>query len=185
MTSVSINVDGQIDLTDLADPGDLPEHARADGDRVRTSRLADVMIVMERDRAALEETLRAGLAERVLPEGVAHLALQLDDAAPRFSVVIEPVVAPDVPLTELPADQRTQLEREIATGVAAWIAQRAVSSPTPRWQPQVTATIQTAVDAADSARQGRLKSVWLRILFWLLACMILATAYLYMKGMPS
>ena len=74
VTSVTINVDGQIDLTDLTGPGDLPKHARGDSERVRTSRLADVMIVMERERAALEETLRSGLTERVLPDGIAHLA---------------------------------------------------------------------------------------------------------------
>lgn len=185
MPSVSIYVDGKIDLTDLADTGEVSESTRATADRVRNSRLADVMIVVERGRDALAEALQASLAERALPAGVEHLALELDDTEPCFTVTIEPVASPEAPQTELSADQRVLLESEIAAKVAAWIEQRATRAQTPRWQPNVTATMRSSAEAAESPEQGRLKSVWLRILFWLLAAMILATVYLYLKGMPS
>ena len=185
MTSVLIDVDGRIDLTDLAEAGDGPGRSQADTDRIRSSRLADVMIVMERGREALEESLRARLTERIFPDGLAHLALELDEAEPCFAVRIEPVFPPESQQSEISANQRASLETETATEVAAWIEQRAVRSATPRWQPKVTATVRSAEEAGEKARQERLKSVWLRILFWLLASVILATVYLYLKGMPS
>ena len=185
MTSVSIDVDGKIDLTDLAEAVDVPGRSRADTDRIRNSRLADVMIVMERGRDALEESLRARLTERVLPDGLTHLTLELDDAAPRFAISLEPVFPPESLQIDISASQRALLETEIANEVAAWIEQRAMRSPTPRWQPQIKATVRSAGEAVEEAQQARLKSTWLRILFWLLASVILATVYLYLKGMPS
>ena len=182
---VSIDVDGQIDLIDLVDHDESNEHVRADSDRVRKSRLADVMIVMERERIVLEEALRARLAANALTNDLADLTLQLDENEPQFRVTIEPTIVADATVSKLLPDQREALETEIAAEVCALIEQRAVNSQTPRWQPRVTATYRTAAPAADAARQSRLKSVWLQILFWLLASLILATAYLFLKGMPT
>ncbi len=182
---VSIDVDGQIDLIDLVDHDESTEQVRIDTDRARKSRLADVMIVMERERIVLEEALHARLTANARTKELADLTLHLDENEPQFRVTIEPTMVADAPASELLPDQREALETEIATAVCALIEQRAVNSQTPRWQPRVTATYRTAAPDAAAARRSRLTSVWLQILFWLLASLILATAYLFLKGAPT
>lgn len=181
MTAGIIAVDGAIDLIDLADPDHATSATGRDADRARRSRLADVMIVLEREREDLEARLRARMEQELLTDGIAEFALHLDDGAPHFSVELRPIIGDDATAGPLTRDQRTQLESEIAAGVRELIEQRSVPSEAPRWQPQVAAVYRTEAPST-AARPARHNSVWLHILFWVLACMILATAYLYLKG---
>lgn len=199
--TATIVIDGEIDLVDCQEGGHSP-----DGERARQSRLADVMIVLEREQAALEEALRERL-------GVVSLALALDETAPRFQVLIKPVPGDDhhegaAPIrdVEIPA-----ITSEIEAVIRSLIERRAVSSATPRWRPQIVAqrrgagqpvgkdirvmprepvadeparqAAATAPDDAEPAdpeavRLRRLKSFWLLMLFWLLAAVVLGTTFL-------
>lgn len=181
MTAAIIAVDGAIDLIDLADPDQATSAAGGDADKARRSRLADVMIVLERERDDLEARLRTRLEQAVLADGIAEFALHLDDSEPHFSVELRPVAGDDPDTPAVSRDQRAMLEGEIAAEVRELIEQRSVPSDAPRWQPQVVAVYRMPAPDATAKRE-RLKSVWLHILFWLLACMVLATAYLHLKG---
>lgn len=180
VTAGSIAVDGAIDLVDIAAPGDFAPATDGDAERARRSRLADVMIVLERERDDLEARLRARLEQEVLVDGIAEFALHLDDTAPQFSVELRPTANDEGATGALSRDQRARLEGEIAAGVRALIEQRSAPSQAPRWQPQVVAVYRTAAPEPPAHRAPH-KSVWLHILFWLLACMVLATAYLFLK----
>ena len=205
MEPATINLDGHIDLIDRQEADQL-----ADDDRARQSRLADVMIVLERERAALEQTLRARLAETVTPR-IAALELELDAAAPKFHIAIHPTEEGGDGVAGLTPEQCSAFEGEIADAVRALIVERAARSPSPRWQPVVTATLRGALPTGTSSsisREGaaadnttpssaptqsavsanraataaaprpRARSIWLHLLFWLLALMVVGTAVL-------
>jgi hypothetical protein len=199
--TATIVIDGEIVLVDCQDGESSP-----DAERARLSRLADVMIVLEREQAALEGALRERL-------GGVQLGLELDETAPRFKVTIEPAPGDDHhdDATLTPPGEISSLTSEIEVEIRGLIERRAVSSTTPRWRPQVIAKRRgapqsvagdareisaepvaqepggkVAAEAPDPgeaedpevARQRRLKSFWLLMLFWLLAAVVLGTTFL-------
>ena len=204
MEPATIEFDGHIDLIDRQETDQT-----TDADRARQSRLADVMIVLERERVSLEQALHVRLAGAVA-HGIDSLALELDATAPKFHVAIQPT--PVDHAWCMTPDQRSAFEGEIADEVRALIEQRAARSPTTRWQPVVTATWRSAASAEapgstlqetvvtdgatppsapaptsmtpnraapDAAPRSRMQSIWLYLLFWLLALMVVGTAALY------
>jgi hypothetical protein len=173
-----ITIDGQIDLVDQLP---APHQDSTGADRARLSRLNDVMIVLERERATVEEALQARFADAVLTGGVESLTVSLDERAPKFSIAIHPSIEADTTL-ELTAGQRVVLETEATAEIVATIQKHAAYSEQPRWQPSVTALYRPP--ATDTAKQARVKSIWSRTLFWLLAAVILGVAYLYLKQSP-
>ena len=176
MEPVSIDVDGSIELIDREQIADTDSSA---ADRSRRSRLNDVMIVLEREHAGLEQLLRERVTRTVMPHGLEKLAVSFDENAPRFHVAIQPtfVVGED---EELSPARRAALETEIAAEVLSTIQQRTAKSENPRWQPTVTATYRT-VTPAEATRKGRLRPEWPQTLFWLLAVVILGAIYFYFK----
>jgi hypothetical protein len=173
---VTIDVDGQIQLIDC----DQPEPGRADeADRLRQSRLNDVMIMVEGNQHALETALAARLQRTALPEGFAGLSLSIDEKLPEFHIQItgRPDQTIQIPDTK---PEREAFETEIATEILSAIQNRTASTKRARWRPSVTATLRSASGAPASSE--RVHSVWFKALLWLLASMILATAYLYLKG---
>lgn len=203
MEPATIDIDGHIDLIDRQQSEPL-----AEADRARQSRLADVMIVLERERAALEQDLLVRLAP-AMSQGIDTLALDLDATQPRFHVAIQPALIDDATARDLTAEQRATLESETADAVYGLIEQRAAQTPTPRWQPVVSATYRgpasepaplpvqaeitptqpmmppqaaapQAATPAKTAGTRRTPSIWLHMLFWLLALVLLGTAYLYL-----
>lgn len=211
MKPATIDIDGQIDLIDRQD---MVEPAAAD--RARQSRLADVMIVLERERVALEQALLARLSTTALSQEIDSLVLELDAAAPKFHIAVYSISAANAGGDVMSIANCALLEGEVAAEVCALIEQRAAHSPTPRWQPIVTAKCRRTAPActttapvtpvraaaepateeisaatsaptapADAARRSPRKSIWLHMLFWLLALVILATAYLYVTHTGS
>jgi hypothetical protein len=95
----TIDVDGQIQLIDCDQQG---QDAGPEADRVRQSRLNDVMIMVERERDALEAALAARLQRTTWPDGFAKLALTIDEQTPEFHIRItaRPDHAIQVPSTK-------------------------------------------------------------------------------------
>lgn len=178
MEPAPINIDGHVDLIHQAPAVDQPG---TEIDRVRASRLNDVMIVLEREKAAFEASLLARLSNDVLKGGIQRVTLNLDDQAPKFSVAVEPSTE-DGAVPELGAEQRAALAASTASELLATIEKHASYSDRPRWKPSVEAVYRPA--ATEAEREKRLKSIWLRTLFWLLAVIILGAAYLYLKREP-
>lgn len=175
MEPAFIHIDGHVDLINQASETD---QSSTDSDRSRHSRLNDVMIVLERNKASFEAALKAQISADVLQDGVEELILNLDQDAPKFCVTIVPMAAQGVGV-ELSAEQRAALAAQTASELVATIEKHASYAETPRWKPSVEAAYRPG--AAEVAREKRMKSIWLRTLLWLLAAIILGVAYLYLK----
>jgi hypothetical protein len=172
----TIDVDAQIQLIDCDQQG---QDAGPEADRVRQSRLNDVMIMVERERDALEAALAARLQRTTWPDGFAKLALTIVEQTPEFHIRItaRPDHAIQVPSTKL---EKKAIETEIATEILSAIKNRAASTQRARGRPSVMATLRPTSEASSPGR--RVRSVWFHTLLWLLASVILATVYLYMKS---
>ena len=179
MEPAVITIDGQIDLIDQQSPS----HEDSSGvGRARLSRLNDVMIVLERERSAVEGDLTERLTGAVLTGGIESLTLNLDEQTPKFSIAIQlsSEIETARPITTA---QRRALEMATTAEIVATIQKHASYAEKPRWQPNVTAVCRSAVPG--TAKQARVTSIWLRTLFWLLAAVILGVGFLYLKQAPA
>ena len=175
MESAVIIIDGQIELVEQMS---TPNQDRSSADRARSSRLNDVMIVLERERATLERGLSERLIAAVSTRNIESLSLSLDEQAPKFSIQMRPATDTEA-VQELTASERTTLEAETAAEIIATIQKHAAYGQEPRWQPSLTVVCRRPV--ADIANPLRTKSIWLRTLFWLLAAIVMGVAYYYVK----
>jgi hypothetical protein len=123
----TIDVDAQIQLIDCDQQG---QDAGPEADRVRQSRLNDVMIMVERERDALEAALAARLQRTTWPDGFAKLALTIVEQTPEFHIRItaRPDHAIQVPSTK-PEKKRSKRKSRQKSGVPSRTAQPRHSAP--------------------------------------------------------
>lgn len=170
----NIDVGGRIDLIDRTGAEQSTDLART-----RTSRLNDVMIVMERDREALERAINQRVASTLPTLDVWQVTLSFHQTLPEFHVALLSKTVSGA----LTSEQQTHLETEIAAELFEAIDRHAPNSSSRRWQPSVTATWRAPTKKNKEGLD--MQSVWFKTLLWLLAAIVLATAYLYLKGAPT
>jgi len=178
---VTIDVDGLIDLVaDDSAPITVGLHA---GD-VRKRRLNDIMIVLEREHAELENAIQRSVRSGALGEQLADVRLTLDERAPKFHVAVDLVEDAEVSST---SDRRSALEADVATPILGAIERRAVRNLTSErrhWHPIVTATCRMPqVTRSHAVASG---GFWLKSLMMLIVLVILGVGYLFFaKSLPG
>ncbi len=197
MQANSVEVIGTVDLVDL--PGAVVPNAR-DHERIRASRLADVMIVLERDAAEIAQAIGVRLAARWPGLREADVDLTIAEDAPivtaRASAEADPGADPIDP-----AALEGALAEEIETRIPEVIQRRAAVNR--RFMPRITIRAEQAPSSAEelgvtpaarTAPEQPMRSVaiqsaavlhanpvsrfWLVVLFALIAAVFLGTGYL-------
>ncbi len=125
----SVELSGWIELVDLPD---VVVEDPAEHERIRKSRLADVMIVLERDAAEIAEAIGERLVARWPSVREAHVDLIIAEDAPEFTARLSAEHNPALPAVDRGAQQAALadiLEVEIADAIGRRVGVRRRFSP--------------------------------------------------------
>jgi hypothetical protein len=175
MVVSTIEVDGSIALTTN---GKGQQPTRVDSVQRQRSRLNDVMIVLEKDRQSLEAEILSKLTAKLAPINIGSLDLTLHPTAPEFHTSISTDVIP----TNLSPEQKLAIETAVATEIYNAIQRHASLATARQWHLSVSANCRSV--PIQKQLQYRIQSIWFRLLFILLAAMILVSTYLAVRSEP-
>lgn len=129
-----IEIEGQIDVVGINLPQDMEQDQRL---KAQQSKISDVLVVLERNRDAVEKALADGIATD-LPEGIeAQTTLSFADAGAGFNVHVAPVVEGEAKL------DRLQLTRILPDRVTSVMTECIGANATRVgvWEPKVVAAV--------------------------------------------
>lgn len=184
--SNTFEVEGRIALADLPENGSRDSEGH---ERRREGRLNDVLIVLERDAPAIEQAILARLRGMDLAGGETSVRLTFDDRAPRFAVAISPAGAD--PAAGRVLESRAgaiadEVEHEILGAIARRTSAARHFSPEVEVHPKGTWPAGVEVERPAAPRQQASRprrvrtTIWLQILFFLIASVLFAALYLYL-----
>lgn len=169
-----------------ASSGELRQPANTDDhERIRRSRVNDVMVVIERHVAIFEQSIHTHLATYLPGTEDATVTLLLDPDAPRFEVRVERA---ESQMHALSLTDRNHAVQAVQTAIVETIGAYANGNGARRWQPCVEARWRNIDPSPQRNRRNIAPSAnshWLKMLLALIALTAVATAYLWLSQLSQ